>query len=206
MLEFDEKEHRYTWHGKPVPSVTQCLNVLGGYEGIPRHILAVAASRGTKVHKATEFYDLGVLDWSTVSDEIFPYLEAYMNFLDDKKPEIIEIEKRSYHEKLGFAGTMDRIYILDGVKCIVDLKSSVKLMPAVGPQLAAYLELENQHEKKKSEQIKKRFGLKLKADGSYELQEYKDLQDLNAFLSCLNVVKWKVKNSKNFDFTQSITG
>jgi len=191
MLEFDEAKHLYTWSGKPVPSVTQVLAVLGGYEGIPAEILRRAAERGTAVHRATEDYDKGTLNWGEVSDEVYGYLSAWQEFRDRVKPEILEIEGRDYHEKLGYAGTRDRIMILSGKLSVVDLKSSWKLMPATGPQTAAYAEQWNARNKDK---IKKRYGLRLAADGKYELSEYKDAHDLNTFLSCLNVTKWKMKH------------
>jgi len=199
MLEFNEERHEYTWNGVIVPSVTQVLQVLGGYEGIPKMILRKAATRGTAVHKATELYDLGTLDWGTVSDEIFGYLEGWMKFMDDKKPELLSVEKLNYHEKLGFAGAMDRTMILDGKKSILDIKSSFKLMPATAPQTAAYLEMENQHIKKSADKFKKRYGLKLTKDGNYELKEYRGATDFSMFISSLNVLKWKVQHSK-YDF------
>lgn len=202
MLEFDEAEHKYTWNGKLVPSVTQALQVLGGYEGIPKHVLKKAADRGTAVHLATELYDQGTLDWSTVSEEVFGYLEGWMQFLDDKKPELLEIEKKNFHPKLLYAGTMDRILVLDGVKSVLDIKSSFMLMPATAPQTAAYQEVENHYIKDRTEKIKKRYGLKLTPDGRYELKEYRKTTDLSTFKSCLNVLRWRVEHN-DYDFLNS---
>jgi hypothetical protein len=172
VLEFNEERHEYTWNGKRVPSVTQALQLLGGYEGIPMRVLEKAATRGTAVHKATELYDLGTLDWSTVSDEVFGYLEGWMKFLEVEKPEIIEVEKLNYHEKFMYAGAMDRTMILRGKKAILDIKSSFMLMPSCAPQTAAYLEMENQHIKAAKDKFKKRYGLRLTPDGDYELKEW----------------------------------
>jgi len=199
MLSFDESLHKYTWHGNTVPSVTQILNVLGCYEGVPVDALAIASARGTAVHKATELYDMGVLDWATVDDEVLGYLEGYIKFIDDYKPEIISIEERMYHDKLGYAGTPDRFYVIKGSLACVDLKSSFKLMPATAPQTAAYVELKNQG-LKSTDKIKKRYGLRLSKDGNYELKEYKSPTDFSLFISCLNVVRWKQEHNKNFDF------
>lgn len=190
MLEFNESTHTYTFNGVIVPGVTSVLSVLGGYESIPLQTLQRAAERGTAVHKATELSDLGTLDYSDLDDEILGCLMGWHKFLDDKKPELVAVEKQVYHPSLRYAGTLDRELVLDGKLSVLDIKSSYKLMPATAPQTAAYAEASNAHRKAKSDHIKNRYGLRLTADGNYELQQYKSLSDINVFLSCLNVWLW----------------
>lgn len=190
MLEFNESTHTYTLNGVIVPSVTSVLSILGGYEGIPLQTLQRAAERGTAVHKATELSDLGTLDYSGLDDEVLGYLMGWHKFLDDKKPEIVTVEKQVFHPSLLYAGTFDRELVLDGHLSILDIKSSAKLMPATAPQTAAYAEAVNGHRKNKADQVKRRYGLRLTADGNYELKQYKDPSDMNVFLSCLIVFRW----------------
>ena len=59
---FDPIEHIYRFDGQRVPSVTQILEPLIDYSGVPNGVLQYAADRGTAVHLATEFYDDGDLD------------------------------------------------------------------------------------------------------------------------------------------------
>jgi hypothetical protein len=201
ILTFDEPTHRYELDGVVLPSVTQILQVLGGYEGIPKHILDIAAARGTAIHRATELEDLGTLDYGSLDDELIPYLMAWQKFKDDTKPELIGIEVRGYHPLLKYAGGYDRTLVLGsgrykGTLSVLDLKSSWQMMPATAPQTAAYQEMINAHEKDKSNHVKQRLGLQLKRDGNYELHPYKDPADYNTFVSCLNVVRWKEKHQK----------
>lgn len=193
-LIFDPVKHEYFLGGDKLPGVTSILQVLGGYEGIPKHILDAAAERGTAVHRVCELHDLGTLDYGSLDDELIWYLMAWQKFLDDKKPEIIEIERPRHHPLAKYAGTYDRVLVLDGTLSMLDLKSSYKLMPATGPQTAAYAEARNAHIKNKTDHTKKRYGLKLMGDGTYELQQYKDPSDLNTFMACLTVTRWKQRN------------
>ena len=192
-LTFDEATHTYRFLGKIVPGVTTALQVLGAYKGIPKHILDNAAARGTAVHRATELYDAGTLDYSTLDDELYPYLTAWEQFLHDKKPEILEVETPVYHPKFGYAGTLDRGLILDGERGILDIKSCVEMQRGTGPQVAAYLAAKNEYITDKKLRYKKRWGLQLKSDGKYELFDYEDAGDLNVFLSCLTVYKFLLR-------------
>lgn len=197
MLSFDEPTHTYRFNGLIIPSVTQVLSMIGGYEGIPKAILDRAADRGTAIHHATELADFGTLDWTTVHEEVEPYLLGWQQFLADKNPELLQIETRVYHPTYRFAGTIDRELILDGARGVLDLKSSIMMMPSVGPQLAAYKEAMN-HGRPKGEQVKKRWGLQLKkkADKAglhYALHEYTDPTDWAVFTSCLTVLNFRKK-------------
>lgn len=195
-LIFKPEDHSYWLNGERLPGVTSTLKYISGYDKIPRHILDKAAERGTAVHLACELHDKGTLDYASLDDEILGYLMGYMAFLDDKKPEIIGIEQPIHHPTLLYAGTYDRELILDGHLSTLDLKSSWQMMPATGPQTAAYAEAQNAHRKSKSDHVKRRYGLKLKPDGTYELHQFKETTDWNTFLSCLNLVRWQQKHQK----------
>lgn len=204
-LTFDEPTHTYRLDGIVVPSVTSILKVLGGYEGIPQHILDKAAARGSAIHKATEFYDNDTLDWTSLDDELIDYVNAWGNFREDTGAEIIEIEQRTYHPALKVAGTPDRVLVLKkrlkglgpvGRLTLADIKSSWQMMPATGPQTAAYTEFRNAHVKAASDKVKDRLGVQLKRDGTYEVHHYNDPSDWNTFVSCLNVTRWKEKYRK----------
>lgn len=193
-LVFDPVKHEYWLNGVKLPGVTGTLSILGGYEGIPKHILDAASERGTAVHKVTELSDQGTLDYSELDDELLGYLMGWHKFLDDKKPELITVEGMIHHPTLLYAGTFDRELILDGHLSILDIKSSFKLMPSTAPQTAAYAEAVNAHRKNKSDHAKRRYGLRLTKDGDYELKRYSDGTDFNIFISCLNVHRWIQKH------------
>lgn len=103
-----------------------------------------AALRGTNVHSIIEAYALG--QTPDVPDELEPWHTQIRQFLDDHQPEFEAAEAPVYNLELGYAGTMDMILVIDGVRAIVDAKTTDKTPDArsrppygeVALQLAAY--------------------------------------------------------------------
>lgn len=103
-----------------------------------------AALRGTNVHSIIEAYALG--QQPDVPDELEPWHVQIRRFLDDHSPEFEAAESPVYSVDLAYAGTMDMILKVDGVRCIVDAKTTDKHPDArsrppygeVALQLAAY--------------------------------------------------------------------
>lgn len=195
-LEFDQRLHEYRLNGSALPSVTTILKVFCCYDGVPSGVLEAAAERGRAVHDITELHDLGMIDFVEIGNDMRPYLDAYTKFLSVKKPEIISIEKQTYHPLLKYAGTLDREYVIDGKRTLVDIKSTHSMLPTTGPQTWAYADAENAH-RAKSDQIKARAGLQLKRDGTFELFQYKDdINDRSDFAAALRVYYWRLRNGK----------
>ena len=204
-LEFDEGSHVYQLNGVRLPSVTGVLSVISDYAVVPKAVLQKAADRGTAVHHATELVDAGTLDWGSLHDELIPYVMAWEQFKHDMRDrmQIVVVEKRTYHPSLGYAGTLDREVVLDDALSVIDIKSSVAMMPSVGPQLSAYMEAENAHRDRAS-RIKKRYGLQLKSNGKYKLCPYKETSDWQDFLAALRVCQFKERHKKGFDHITEI--
>lgn len=195
-LEFHPRDHTYTKGGVLVPGVTTVLNILDTYAGIPAGVLEYAARLGTAVHKATELDDLGTLDEATVADEIWPYLLGYRAFRRDFELEQIDpsrVERRVFHAKAWYAGTLDRLLVIDGEISVVDIKSTRQLMPSTGPQTAAYLHAWN-YRRQVDLKAKRRYALQVTDDGDYNLKEYKDAGDFGLFMACLALHNWKANN------------
>lgn len=192
MLEFEPVSHTYTLDGKRLPSVTQVLQIVGGYEGIPERVMEAARERGDAVHLATEFHDRGVLDAASIPAEIIGYFDAYLRFMDESQFVVTDIEQRVWSAKRGFAGTADRFGTMSKTSCVLDIKCTAQHMPAAALQTAAY-----QFAALESFGIvaKARFSLLLKPDGHYSLKEHTDPSDLSVFLSCLQVHIWKARNT-----------
>lgn len=192
-LEFDEASHTYTVGGLHVPNVTTCLNVISSLAGIPEGILEYKRQIGTATHFATELYDQGILDETTLADEVAFYFEGWKKFLDESGFVPLEIEQRVYHPRHHYAGTLDRIGIFPNSDdlAVVDIKTSAVVGHEAGPQTAAYQEAYN-YRRHKNEKAKKRYTLQLKPDGSYNLSPCQDENDFNVFLSCLNIHNWRV--------------
>lgn len=193
-LRFQESDHTYWVGSEQLPGVTTVLGVLGGYEGIPKRILQVAAERGTAVHKITEMDDADTLDYGSLDDALTGYLMGWHKFKHEMKPTILDAEVPGFHPGMRYAGTRDRRLAIGTKVGILDIKSSYVLMPSTGPQTAAYKEIWNAAAGK-DDKAKHRWGLKLTKDGNYELKEYKDPGDWNTFVSCLNV--WRFISQHN---------
>lgn len=193
-LQFDAATHRYTVAGERWPSVTEVLDPLIELDGIRKDVLKAAAEFGTHVHMATDLYDRGVLDEPALDPHLAPYLAAWKIFLRDSGAEVIATEVRVAHEKLRYAGTLDKIvrWTRKGKHTLaqIDIKSGV-VPRTVGPQTAAY------NEAAQSIGVVTgsvpRFALQLRPDAGYRLHKLTDSTDWSIFLSALNLHRWRTK-------------
>ena len=107
-----------------------------------------AGRRGSIVHELTEKYDSGE-ECSFISEQGFPkfkmnewsMFERYVEFSQTYKPTIDSMELHMISEKLGFAGTLDRVIKLNGSTMLLDIKTSNAFHNFYWLQLAAYNEL-----------------------------------------------------------------
>ena len=104
-----------------------------------------AATRGTDIHKAAEELALGVAP--EVDDDILPFVQQYVRFLEDLTPTFVMAEAPVYNPERGYAGTCDGIVEIDGSSLIFDIKTTAHgpesstrrpPFPEVALQLAAY--------------------------------------------------------------------
>ena len=185
----------YTVAGKSVPRVTTVLNTLYDFSGVPQDQLAFAADRGRMVHLATQYIDEGDFNFDYLDAQLKPYIDAYQQFLEDVRPQWSGIERLVHSEKYGYAGQLDRVGVLCGLKgepeAIVDIKAVVKLSPITALQTAAY-EMADRVEHRES--ARARYALQLKKDGTYKLQKYDDPTDFSVFLSALSLHNWRTRN------------
>ncbi|WP_313818749.1 PD-(D/E)XK nuclease family protein [Cupriavidus sp.] len=190
-LLFDEASHTYTADGVVIPSVTQILAPLNDLSFIKPDVLQYKRELGTAVHKATELYDQGELDEATVPAVVQPYLDGWIRLRAELSFEILGMEERVFHPAHRYAGTYDRLVLLDGKRCIWDLKTG-GMFPSYGPQTAAY---KNAVEKASGERVEGRFTVELRDDGTYRLHEMTDPEDWPVFLGCLALHRFKNKHA-----------
>ena len=192
-LEFDEATHTYRRDGRRIISVTQALAGFYDWSAVHPDVLALAQDRGTRVHKATELFDHGTLDWSTVDEEVAPYLDAWARFREERKFKPLFIERRMYHPIYAYAGTMDRAGLIDSdeVPAVLDIKAVSKLSPVTGPQTAAYRELADVQLGFKA---KRRMAVQLLPNGRYVCEPYRDSLDLPVFLAQVSTFYWRQKH------------
>lgn len=167
-LIFLEEPHVYELDGEELPSVSEVTRFIARelYSDIPQHILDNAADRGTRVHKLTESLDRY---GSCEADEVeLPYITAYVDFRKKHKIQWEKIEWSTYNPERKYAGTIDRMGMVDGEMAIVDLKTTSTIHTvSVTAQLTLYkLMAEAQGFK-----IDKLYVLQLKKDGKATFKE-----------------------------------
>lgn len=168
LLEFDDATHTYYADGVKVPSVTQVLSPLySDVAAVANPILRdMAAKRGSRVHEATMLWDYtGDITDDLLDAETAPYITAYIDWERDYRPRMLRIE---YPLTNGhYAGTIDRLAEVDGVPCVIDIKTGQPDVRAVSAQCYAYRELLRES----GTPAEKLYVLQLKKEGRYGFRE-----------------------------------
>lgn len=193
---FDPDTHTYTVNGKPVQSVTEVVSIAtaGKYEALNTGLMRAAQQRGTDIHELCALYDLDALP-DEIAPEYAPYIKAWSRFCRDYRPQWIHIEKQLYAP--DYAGTVDRIGIIDGVPIVVDIKSTSAMDRAskisLCCQLAGYEMLARINGI--YVEFRSGIGVQLKKDGKYTVQECAKIEQkynfnsVDLFNSMLKIAK-----------------
>lgn len=152
-------------------------------------ILKKAQNRGKEIHSITEEHDRGNVSIPDDYDhhKYYPYLKAWVDFLDDYQVEIKEIEIKTYSRKFLYAGTIDRVLVIEDQKgdketCIVDIKCGGK-WPSYPLQLAAYAYAYK--EETKADEMLSRMCVYLTKEGTYKVDISPSHDDIYDFLAAL---------------------
>lgn len=183
-LIFKPETHEYLLNGAKLPSVTTVLSDLGFIN--KDWFAEETATRGTYVHLATELDDKDELDEDSLDDTLLPYLTAWRSFKHDTGIIVNDIEKQVCSKIYRFAGTLDRIGILNGQESIIDIKSGA-VSSWAGLQTAGYEIAENKR--------LKRYAVQLMSTGKYKLHPFTDRMDKQIFLSAVSCWHW-INNHK----------
>jgi len=103
-------EHIYLLDDKPLDGVTSVIREAGLMPSYKPKDLEWYLAKGTAIHKATELFDKGTLDESTVDPRIIGYLESWQKL---SAREFTGIEVQLADAIYGYAGTIDRLPLLD---------------------------------------------------------------------------------------------
>lgn len=182
QLIFFDQGHTYTLDGEEVPSVSQLCRFLSRevYGTVAQYTLDQAADRGTKVHKACEALD--VYGQVNVTEDIAPYVTAYLKFRQEHEVAWNMVERSMAHMTERYAGTIDRYGTVDGGATLVDLKTTY----AVHKQIAAaQLNLYRWMVEEEGHPVDKMYILHLKKDG-YKLVEIEKRDDVPTALLTLH--------------------
>jgi len=191
LLNFRPDDHVYELDGEELPSVSEIIRFITReiYSEIDQATLDRAADRGTRAHKATEVLDkYGEAD---CDDDIIPYVSAYIKFRSEHDCEYDKIEWSTYNPEEMYACTLDRAGVIDGKRCILDIKTTYTIHKV---PVAAQLTLYKNAVEKQGQKVEKLYVLQLKKDGTYSLKEIPEDQDLAT--ACLTLHRRFVKKKR----------
>jgi hypothetical protein len=135
MVTFDPVEHKYyDKHGIEVPGVTSILKAVGRassfYNGTE------ARDRGTSIHAAT--WEMDTLGTSPADyPELEPWLIGWETFIKETGAKVLMAEEVVDSDSLHYAGTLDRVLIINVAHVVTDLKTGSPA-PWHAEQIAAY--------------------------------------------------------------------
>ncbi len=127
-----------------------------------------ALERGRKVHQALHYWIQGDLDPKSLSSYIAGFVAAGVRFLTETGFEIAAAEHRMYSSVYDVAGTPDLIGTYERKLTCADYKTGEPGW-ATGPQTAAYSDM---WQEETGEIIRKRIGVHLHEDGTYNIVPY----------------------------------
>lgn len=199
-LLFDAPSHTYTLDGERVHSVTHILTRAGliDFSGIPIVTLDAARRRGTIVHQAIHYLNENDLDVDRFMAD-FPdyagYLRAWITFTEQRHFRAVLCERRLASRKHRIAGTADCFGTLDGVPVLLDFATGRPSDVAKDLQTAAYFSLATEWAAEpdgdpellafltRARGVLKRYGVALRADGTFSLDPYTNPSDFRDFLT-----------------------
>ena len=141
--DFDEENHKYSYGGKQLPSVTTVIKEVLNIE-YPDYAI-YHATRGTYVHKAIELYLKGNLDFGSIDEAIKPYLDSFITFQNKANIEPVLLEERFADKNISFAGTVDIVGKVKGKTYLFDIKTGQK-QDSYNAQMAGYKKLLNDND------------------------------------------------------------
>ena len=182
QVEFSHEGHTYiTVAGEDRPSLHLILETANLMD--TRWYKPEYADRGIAVHELTALLDKDLLRIEDIDPEYQGYCEGWLQFKEDLKPEIIDIEKPVGHKIYKYACTPDRTSKINGKSAIIDIKSGqpekwhgvqvVAQAIATGLTDAAL------------------YGVYLKKNGKYKLETYLYRDHFNVWMAALTVYHYK---------------
>ena len=185
-LLFDEDKHEYSVDGIKLPSVTEIVSpfTFSKYR-VDAAVVNQAAYRGKIIHEVCADYDMGAYtDGVLLNPEIASYLKAWIDFCHDYKPEWLLVEQAMACN--DFAGTVDRVGIIDGNPCIVDIKTTSSMdrasKIALSAQIAGYIMLCDSNTEYHI-QSKHCMGVQLTKEGKYNVIHVRKVEGKYEFCS-----------------------
>lgn len=185
-LRFVDETHQYflTKDGREIelPALTNILKEVGIID--TRFYTAESANRGKAIHRVLEYLDKGILDWATVDEQIYGWVEAYLAFKGDRKFEFLAIEEPLYHKTCLYGCTPDRLILHRKKHILIDFKTG-----AVARWHGLQLTLNAMAYQSHGQQIDELWGVYLQENGKYKVKKYE--LDIDTCLAILKVYAWR---------------
>lgn len=174
---FDALAHEYTdaLTGEVLPHITGMLERAGYIDS--EWYTPASQARGIGVHRLTADYDLGALDPARCDSVYRGWLLAHVAAMNALRPEILAVEEPIVHPVYRYGGRPDRVWKLNGIVGVPDLKSGQpeKSHPI---QTALQAILVSTEVGLPAQSIA-RWGLYLKSNGKWKLVPHTDPADFH---------------------------
>ena len=200
-LVFQEATHSYILDGVHIPSVTRIIDHAGivSYDMVRADVLERKSKLGTLVHQACHYYDENDLDWSSISEEVKPRVDAWASFRSDTGfvPRRIEVRYVATVNGMTYGLTADREGFFKKDEAIIDIKTSADVADWVAIQTAGYALGVPDFEGQVLSPLalfyrRRRLAVQLLPNGKYMKRDFEDRNDATVFISGLHITNWKI--------------
>lgn len=183
VFRFDALRHEYIDPdtGETFPHITGILEATGWVDS--DWYTEASKVRGQAVHRLTAEHDLGALDVASCTSRYRGWLLAHVELMAKLRPEILAVEEPSVHPVHRYGGRPDRVWRLEGVLGIPEIKSGAfeKSHPV---QTALQAILVAPRYGLPPEQLQ-RFGIYLKENGRGKVEQFTDRRDFAEAYRCI---------------------
>jgi hypothetical protein len=124
----------YAWKNKDQLALFEERDFIAAVKSAHQTEARTAADLGTLIHEICERWGNNPVDIPKQAD---PYVNQFIAFLGDVKPEFVLKEVTFWNRTVGYAGTADAVAVI-GKECwVIDYKTGKGVYPEYGLQLAA---------------------------------------------------------------------
>lgn len=108
---YNEETRQHTLNDKHIPSVSDVIEPLTDFSGIPEDVLARKCELGIQFHEATRLYLLNDLHFDSLDPYLIKPMDAFVEFWRYKKFPLkgFVIEKPIHHKTLKYCGKPDLV-------------------------------------------------------------------------------------------------
>ena len=192
------------WKPGKVYDEVQIKNLLEEARKAHTQIKNAAADIGQMIHKWVSDYVKAISEKKTppkrpINKEMKAAIDGFFKWAKKVGLKIMRSEKKVYHNKHRYAGTLDLEGLVEGKRTIIDIKTGNALYPEAFLQASAYLKAREQETGKKypGGVIVVRLSKKVEEAGKTIIEPFEARKDdevdihFRAFLNCLQLYRWQ---------------